>query len=220
MKLPLIFFCLLVAFPQQTLGSCPSGQYTDPSNPPNCLPCSTSGNGANAATVTCTSGTDQVATTCNAGYGLVTDACGACAANTYAVQGNSAECQTCASGSYTDTGTGTTGSTCSTCATSGKGANAATVTCTSGTDQVATTCDAGYGLNTDDETCLICTQQYFSTQGNTGCEQCPTGSYTDSGTGNGGTTCTPCATTGKTEFAATYSCTDGTNQIAITCNAG
>jgi hypothetical protein len=74
----------------------------------------------------CTTDTNQVATTCNAGYGLVADACGACDAFTYAVQGNSAECQTCA--------------------TSGKGANAATVTCTDGTDQVATACNDGYGL--------------------------------------------------------------------------
>ena len=54
--------------------------------------CATSGNGANAATVTCTTGMDHNATTCNAGYGLVGSACGACAAGTYAVQGNSAAC--------------------------------------------------------------------------------------------------------------------------------
>ena len=39
--------------------------------------CATSGNGANAATVTCTDGSNQVATTCDAGYGLVGNACGA-----------------------------------------------------------------------------------------------------------------------------------------------
>ena len=109
--------------------------------------CATSGNGTNAATVTCTDGTDQVATTCNAGYGLVGSACVACDAFTYAVQGNSAECQTCVSGSYTDTGTGTIGTTCETCDTSGLGANAATVMCTNSTNQVATTCNAGYGLD-------------------------------------------------------------------------
>ena len=108
--------------------------------------CATSGNGTNAATITCTTGTNQVATTCNAGYGLVKSACVACDAYTFAIQGNSAVCQTCASGSYTDTGTGTTGTTCNTCATSGLDANVATVTCTSSTNQVTTACNAGYGL--------------------------------------------------------------------------
>ena len=127
----------------QVATTCNAGYWLDGTT---CTSCATSGNGANAATVTCTSGINQVATTCNAGYGLVGSACVACDAFTYAVQGNSAECQTCASGSYTDTGTGTTGTTCTPCATSGNGANAATVTCTSGINQVATTCNAGYGL--------------------------------------------------------------------------
>ena len=122
-------------------GDCNAGYWKNGNGTKDvCEPCATSGNSANAATVTCTNSTNQVATTCDAGYGLVGNACGACAGGTYAVQGNSAMCQTCASGSYTDTGTGTTGTTCSTCATSGNGANAATVTCTTGTDQIATSC--------------------------------------------------------------------------------
>jgi len=125
--------------------ACPSGQYgsTVEDDITSCNNCGTSGNGANAATITCTTGTNQVATTCNAGYGLVDGACDACDAFTYAVQGNSAACQTCASGSYTDTGTGTTGTTCTSCVTPN---NAATVTCTSDTNQVVVTCDAGYTL--------------------------------------------------------------------------
>ena len=130
---------------------CASGSYTNAgtgTGGSSCTTCATSGL-SNYATITCTSGTNQVAATCNAGYGLVGSECGACDAFTYAVQGNTAECQPCASGSYTDTGTGTTGTTCSTCATSGKGANAATVTCTDDSDQVATTCNAGYGFVVD-----------------------------------------------------------------------
>ncbi len=42
-----------------------------------CQTCATSGNGANAATITCTSGTNQIATDCNAGYVLDEDACSA-----------------------------------------------------------------------------------------------------------------------------------------------
>ena len=74
--------------------TCPVGQYgsTVDDDITSCSACATSGNGANAATVTCTTGMDHNATTCNAGYGLVGSACGACAAGTYAVQGNSAAC--------------------------------------------------------------------------------------------------------------------------------
>jgi hypothetical protein len=174
---------------------CPTGMvYLDTFD--GCNNCGTSGKGANAATVTCTDDTDQVATTCNAGYGLVGSACGACDASTYAVQGNSAECQTCASGSYTDTGTGTTGTTCQTCATSGNGANAATITCTSGTNQVATTCDAGYGLV--GSACGACDAFTYAVQGNSA-------------------ECQTCATIAN---AATVQCTTGSNEKITTCDAG
>ena len=201
---------------------CASGSYTDTgtgTTGTTCTSCATSGNGANAATVTCTSSTNQVAATCDAGYGLVESACVACDAFTYAVQGNSAECQPCASGSYTDTGTGTTGTTCTSCATSGNGANAATVTCTSGINQVATTCDAGYGLV--ESACVACDAFTYAVQGNSAeCQPCASGSYTDTGTGTTGTTCTSCATSGNGANAATVTCTSGINQVATTCNAG
>jgi len=136
-------------------GACDAFTYAVQGNSAVCQTCATSGNGANAATITCTSGTNQIATDCNAGYGLVGSACVACDAFTFAVQGNSAVCQTCASGSYTDTGTGTTGTTCSTCDTSGLGANAATVMCTNSTNQIATDCNAGYVLDEDACSALI-----------------------------------------------------------------
>jgi len=178
---------------------CDDFTYAVQGNSAECQTCATIGNGVNAATITCTSGTNQVATTCNAGYGLVGNACVACAASTYASQGNNAACQTCASGSYTDTGTGTTGTTCSTCATSGNGANAATVTCTDGFNQIATTCDAGYGLVGD--ACVACDDFTYAVQGNSA-------------------ECQTCATIGNGANAATITCNSGTDQIATTCNAG
>jgi surface protein len=179
--------------------ACPVGQYgsTVDDDITSCNNnCGTSGNGANAATITCTTDTDQVATTCNAGYGLIGSACVACDAFTYAVQGNSAVCQTCASGSYTDTGTGTTGTTCQTCATSGNGANAATITCTSGIGQIATTCDAGYGLV--GSACGACDAFTYAVQGNSA-------------------ECQTCATIAN---AATVQCTTGSNEKITTCDAG
>ena len=114
------------------------------------------------------------------------------------------------------------------------GANAATCII----DQIATTCDAGYGLV--GSACVACDAYTFAVQGNSAaCETCAT-----SGNGANATTitctsgtnqvaatcdagywldedaCSACATSGNGANAATVTCTSGTNQIATTCDAG
>jgi len=75
----------------------------------------------------------------------------------------------CGAGNYAST----SGS-CSTCVTI---ANAATVQCTTGSNEKITTCDAGY----------------YGTPGEATCQTCAAGSITNTGAGTGATTCTPCA---------------------------
>ena len=148
-----------------------------------------------AATVQCTIDSDQKITTCHAGY--------------YGTPGD-ASCQTCDAGSITDTGTSvgattctpcgdgfyslaSTAGSCSTCTTI---ANAATVQCTTDSDEKITTCAPGY----------------FGHPGDAYCQPCAAGSITDTGTSPGATMCTECTPGLYSLFSNVDSC--------LTCAAG
>merc|ERR1711865_380050 len=102
-----------------------------------CDQCAATGNGVNAATVTCGSATDQVAASCNTGYFLASGACTKC---TFVGAASSYTCSaTCAAGSYSNNNI------CTMCYPTGA-ANALTYTCTSALDTVVASCDTGFTL--------------------------------------------------------------------------
>merc|ERR1711865_798462 len=134
-----------------------------------CDQCAATGNGVNAATVTCGSATDQVAASCNTGYLLASGACtkctfvgaadGATITCTSATDGCATACGcgttkmtsgSCAASSYTCSATCAAGSysnnnICTMCYPTGA-ANALTYTCTSALDTVVASCDTGFTL--------------------------------------------------------------------------
>ena len=78
-------------------------------------------------------------------------------------------------------------------------ANAATVQCTTTSDETISTCNSGY----------------YGTIGDDACVACPTGSFTETPTQAGATTCTPCTAITNTN---TINCTTASDETIITCN--
>lgn len=173
--------------------------------------CTTSANGQcvdctdieNATTVQCSNDSDQKITTCDAGfYGSPGDAsCKMCAAGSITNAGISAgatTCTPCAAGLYS---LSSNVELCSTCKSI---AHAATVQCTTASDQTITTCDAEYYENTGDASCTKCDANSVNCAGTSkgeckagysedgaSCAQCVTGKF-KSGIGNDDCTdCTP-----------------------------
>jgi len=173
--------------------------------------CTTSANGqcvdctdiGNATTVQCSTDSDQTILTCDAGYyGSPGDAsCKMCAAGSITNAGISAgatTCTPCAAGLYS------LSSNVASCSTCNSIAHAATVQCTTASDQTITTCDAEYYENTGDASCTKCDANSVNCAGTSkgeckagysedgaSCAQCVTGKF-KSGIGNDDCTdCTP-----------------------------
>ena len=245
-------------------GSCDAGQFQSSNTfvGTTCILCASSGNGDNAATVTCTSESNQVAASCIAGYGFDGIKCTACVVGEYS-PGNTAACSVCPASFFTDTLSADTGTTCTPCASvpgssartcdgagagaiqtvtcvsgyyvsgtaggsdlsctfcasSGNGENAATISCTSGSNQVATSCNAGYGF--DGIKCAACVVGEYSPGNNNtnACLECTAGQYQSSNAFTG-TNCSVCTGCGAGEKQTTQCSGAADDRACSKCDGG
>jgi hypothetical protein len=194
----------------QVCNSCAGGFYLDHNT---CVPCSVgcaAGQYQNAAcsanadrtcasctsipsctSETCTTGSDQVCNSCASGFYLGHNSCIACSVG-------------CAAGQYESTACSASADhICSDCASI---ASCVSETCTTGSDQLCTACDATHFVNNG--ACALCSS-------------CSNGQYqTAACTTSADTTCTNCtAACGAGTYEST-ACTSGSNRVCSACATG